>query len=233
MGAIDKTYVDKDELKEAVTWCRNVGVAKLENGYRFKPINFIYHYNDLDDPDFDWNRDEYILWNTPIWFDRWLWINCPLSFVRERLVYQYGEAALEEFKNWEYSDPKNNLDLGKQHYKFLKTPKWRGHKWFMRHGRRKNPWPGKCAQQTYFINIESPNFEVKNDLTYCKQLDTWVERHGFLAGGNEYVWQHYHNNPPTKKSIIRELRKWYIPKGYIVKVYNLKYRDMDFKILVK
>ena len=49
----------------------------------------------------------------------------------------------------------------------------------------------------------------------------------------QYVWQYYHKNPPTKEAIIRQLRRWYIPKGYIVKVYQLAYKAMDFEILVR
>ena len=53
MASIDKTYVDKDELKEAITWCKNIGLVTLENGYQFTPLNFILGYNDIDDPEFD------------------------------------------------------------------------------------------------------------------------------------------------------------------------------------
>ena len=234
MASIDKTYVDKDELQEAITWCKNIGLVTLENGYQFTPLSFILGYNDIDDPEFDWNREEYILWNTPTWFDRWLWINCPLEFVRERLKQQYGEDALNEFQTWEYHDPKNNLDFGRQHYTFLKTPNLKGYKWFMYHGRMKNPWPGKCTQLTMRMEIVSPDGDWMNDLKYCPQTDSWVKERGFLPHDyNDYIWQLYHKNPPTKKSIIRELRRWYIPKGYIVKISSLKYSGFDFEILVK
>ena len=235
MAAIDKTYVDADQLREAIEWCNKMGMCELENGYKFRPINFVYGYNDLDDPNFDWNREEYVLWNTPKWFDRWLWLNCPLSFVKETLKWQYGEDTLKKFEEWKYYDNKNSFDYGKQHYTFLKSPKWRTCKWWMSHGRRNNPWPGKCQQQTYFIEIKAPNNEWRNNLGYCKQTDTWELESGFLPHGygDDYVWQHYHKNIPNKKSIIRELRRWYIPKGYIVRVYQLKWNGLDFEILVK
>ena len=85
MAGIDKTYVSAIQLKEAIEWCKNIGECTLENGFKFKPINFIYGYNDFDNPNFDWDCKEYVLWNTPIWFDRWLWLNCPLFFVKERM----------------------------------------------------------------------------------------------------------------------------------------------------
>lgn len=226
MAGIDKTYVTAIQLKEAVEWCKNIGECTLENRFKFKPINFIYGYNDFDNPNFDWNCKEYILWNTPIWFDRWLWLNCPLSFVRERIKEVNSEESLKDFEEWKYIDPKTNPEFGKQHYKFLKVPKWHGHKWFMSHGRRNNPYFG--IKQTYFIEIKK---SYTDELGYCEQTKAWNPYYSYLPAYGNYVWNH--KNPPTKKSIIRQLRKWYIPKGYIVRVYQIKYYDMDFEILVK
>ena len=136
-----------------------------------------------------------------------------------------------------YHNPKNNLDFGKQHYTFLKVPKWRSHKWWMSHGRKENPWPGKCIQLTYMMDVRPPKNSDKWGLAYNIQIDTWEEKFGWMPttpwSGGEYIWQYYHNHIPNKKSIIRELRKWYIPKGYIVHMYNLKYKGLDFEILVK
>ena len=237
MSAIGKTYVTAQELKEAIAWAKEVGKATIENDYEFKPLNYIYSYNDLDNPDFDWNREEYVLWNTPRWFDRWLWLNCPLEFVKDRLKFQYGDDELKEFENYIYHNPKDNVDFGKQHYTFLKVPKWRSCKWWMSHGRKENPWPGKCIQLTYMMDIRAPKNSDNWGLDYNIQTDTWEEKFGLMPTtpwmNGEYIWQYYHNRIPNKKSIIRELRKWYIPKGYIVHIYNLKYKGFNFDILVK
>ena len=226
MAAIDKTYVTKQELLEAIDWAKKVGQVEMENGYIFRPLNFIYAHNDLDDPHyFDEEYDEYVLWNTPIWFDRWLWNNCPLEFVKERLMYQYSEEDRKKFENYAYHNLKSNLDFGSQHYTFLKEPKWKGHKWFMGHGRKDNPWPDKKVTQTYFIDIKTPqndNYDWWNDeLVYDDQLNDWVLRKDMLPYGGQYVWQYYHKNPPTKKAIIRELRRRYIPKGLKIRNINV------------
>lgn len=237
MAGIDKTYVTSQELKEAIDWAKTVGTVTMENGYRFKPLGYIYTYNDLDNPNFDWNREEYVLWNTPMWFDRWLWLNCPLEFVKDRLKYQYDENSLKEFENFVYHDPKNNLDFGKQHYTFIKEPKWHGCKWWMNKGRKQNPWPGKCTQLTYYMEIKPPKNSDKWGLEYNCQTDTWEEQFGMMPTtpwiNGEYIWQKYRDKIPNKKSIIRELRRWYIPKGYIVRLYNMKFKGFDFEILVK
>lgn len=238
MAGIDKTYVNREQLKEAVDWAKKVGTVTAENGHTFEPLAFIYHYNDLDDPYFfKEERKEYILWITPTWFDRWLWNNCPLEFVKERLKFQYPtEEDRKLFENFEFDDPKNRLEKGHQHYTFLKEPKGRGIKWIMNHGRKKDPWPDKKGMQTYFMKIESPRYgdlNWRNDLIYDSDTDAWYTKSANVPAYGDYVWQYYHKNPPTKKSIIRELRRRYIPKGYIVKVYQLKYKAMDFEILVR
>ena len=238
MAAIDKTYVTKQELFEAIDWAKKVGQVEMENGHMFRPLYFIWGYDEMDDPRyFDRENDEYVLWNTPIWFDRWLWNNCPLEFVKKRLMYQYSEEDRKKFENYVYRNLKSNLDFGSQHYTFLKEPKWKGHKWFMSHGRKDNPWPDKKVTQTYFIDIKTPqndNYDWWNDeIVYDDQLNDWVLRKDMLPYGGQYVWQYYRKNPPTKKTIIRELRRWYIPKGYIVRVYQLAYKGMDFEILVR
>lgn len=238
MAAIDKTYVNKQELLEAIDWAKKVGQVEMENGHKFRPLDFIWGYDEIDDPHyFDSEDDEYVLWNTPMWFDRWLWNNCPLEFVKERLMFQYHENVRKKFENYVYHNLKDNLDFGHQHYTFLKEPKWKAHKWFMRHGRRNYPWPGKNETQTYFIDIEIPqndNYDWWDGaMVYDEQLNDWVIRKDMLPYGGQYVWQYYHKNPPTKEAIIRQLRKWYIPKGYIVRVYQLAYKGMNFEILVR
>lgn len=235
MAAIDKTYVTKSELLEAIEWAKKVGTVTAKNGHTFQPLAFIYGYNDLDDPHyFDEEREEYVLWNTPAWFDRWLWNNCPLKFVRERLEFQYpDEEERKTFENFKFDDPKNRLEIGYQHYTFLEVPKWHGHKWEMRHGRKHNPWPDKKGMQTYFMEIMAPNNEYEKDLKYDEETNAWYNRSDNVPAYGEYVWQHYHKNPPTKKAILRKLRKWYIPKGYVVRIYQLRYMGMDFKILVR
>ena len=236
MAGIDKTYVNRAELREAVDWANKVGTATLENGYRFRPIEWIRGYNDIDDPEF-WTSEEsdyYILWNTPTWYDRWLWLNCPLPFVKERLKEQYGDG-LKDFETWTYQDPKEHPDFGKQKYTFLKFPKWHGVKWWLGNGRRKNPWPGKSKQLTLTMEIYPKDRSRTEQLYYEEKTDEWNPGFGMLPCGrsSDYIWQNYHKRIPTKKSIIRELRHWYIPPGYIVRLSSLSYTSFDFEVLVR
>ena len=149
MSAIDKSYGNANQFKEAVDWAKSVGVVTLKNGYKFKPLNSIRAYNDIDNPNFNWNEDEYILWNNPYWFDKWLWFNCPLTFVKDIIIEQYGNDEISTWTDAIFDNPKDKLDFGKQKYTFLKEPKWRFHKWLMGHGRRDWRWPNNCQQATY------------------------------------------------------------------------------------
>lgn len=233
MAGIDKTYVKYEQLLEAVTWAKNIGEVTLENGHKFFPLDFIKGYHDVDENgvlDCEKLEDhQYILWNTPTWFDRWLWCNCPLSFVKNRLQEQYDLDGLKEFEEWVYiPEPKRTAK-----YKFITEPNdfGPGWKWLMNNGRRNNPWPGSCKQATYRIDVRVP--EERIERSYDKQTDNWYKPFGMLPVYDDFYWQEHHKHAPTKKSIIRQLRKWNLPKGTIVEVYSMNYQKLDFVIEVK
>ena len=236
MAGIDKTYVNREQLLEAIEWAKNLGEVTLENGYKFKPLDWIRGYNEIDDNGILNNtncRDCYVLWNTPGWFDRWLWVNCPLSFVKERLREQYDADFLKVFEDWVYTPE----SIRKSKFKFITTPNdfGPGWKWLANNDRRNNPWPENCKQATYRIEVRVPG--EKFERHYDDQTDNWYQAFGMLPayGGilGDYVWQEHHKNVPTKKAIIRQLRKWNLPKGAIVKVVCFRYKNMDFVVHVK
>jgi hypothetical protein len=212
MAAIDKTYVNKEQLLEAIEWAKEVGEVTLENGYKFKPLDFIGAYNDIENLI---DTEDYILWNTPMWFDRWLWLNCPLSFVQIRLQEQYDSYSLESFDVL-YEPPTIRIN---QKYKFLQTP-W-GYNW-------KHFASGKGKKQSlYYISI----YKCRCEYSYNKQTNTWGERFGLFPYNDKYFMPR--NKVPSKKAILRLLKKWNLPTNSIVFIKNLHYYGMDFKILVK
>lgn len=212
MAGIDKTYVNKEQLLEVINWAKNVGEVVLENGYKFKPIKFICSYNDLDNLTI---KDTYVLWNTPIWFDRWLWCNCPLSFIRLRLQEQYDSQSLENFESWTYEKPVYE----KRKYTFLQEPIGRYWKYFAN---------GKGKKKSiYYVSV----LNAGREFGYDAQTNTWGEMFGMLPYQDEI--KNWCNKVPSKKSIMRLLRKWNLPKNCIVLIKNLHYYGMDYKILVK
>lgn len=225
MAGIDKTYVNKSELIEAINWTKEVGEVTLENGFRFYPLDFIGAYNEVEGIVYD--SDEYVLWNTPVWFDRWLWCNCPLSFVRSRLQQQYDSDSLKDFESWVYE----KLVSRKQKYTFLETPHGKDFKWLMNNARRNYRGHGNCKQALYTIHVKCPNEEFERE--YDEQTNQWYSMFGMLPCYEDFIWQTYHKRIPSKKAIIRQLNKWDLPKGTIVTVKCIRYLDLDFKILVK
>lgn len=241
MAGIDKTYVNKEQFKKTVEWCKSLGIVRLENGYEFKPIDWCFGYNKSLEDVMDSDQDEFVLWNTPYWLDRWLWNNCPLDFIRNRLKSQYGEEPLNEFENWKYVP----FERKKYKYTFLRVPKGTLWKQVAKKGRKKkyldrvlNPWPRNSWQPIYNVEVVRWNSKDWHDnLEYDLQTDSWLPIMGMLPTegdfcGNGYTWQLHHKNIPSKKSILRQLRKWNIPSGYLVKVENVNY-DINFEILVK
>lgn len=211
MAAIDKTYVNKKQLFEAIEWAKEVGEVTLENGYKFYPINFIYAYNDIDELE---DRDTYVLWNTPMWFDRWLWLNCPLSFVKDTIEDVYSEDTIKEFENWKYVEQVPE----KRKYTFLETPSGYGWK-FLANGKGKKP-------SIYIFNI---HYKDKY-FGYNSQINKWGPIRGMLPYRGEFELR---NKVLSKKAVLRMLRKWNLPSGSIVRIMNLHYYGMDYKILVK
>lgn len=230
MAAIDKTYVNKEEFLEVVEWVKKIGKVKLENGHEFSPLEFVSYY-DLDDlPELE----EYVLWNTPTWYDRWLWNNCPIECVRKYLMDVYDEEDLKEFENWTYeSSPQK-----KRKYTFLKTPKWSFWKSVISSARRKNPWPyPNCTQATFEVSIypaaDEKTGTMINEWAYDEQTKTWGPWNGMLPHNDDYIWQKHHKNIPSKKTILRLAKKWNIPSGYIIKVSPIRFSNTDFVLLVK
>jgi hypothetical protein len=212
MAAIDKTYVNKEQLLEAISWAKEIGEVTLENGYKFRPLDFIGVHNDMENLI---DASQYVLWNTPMWFDRWLWLNCPLSFVQIRLQEQYDSYSLESFDVL-FEPPTIHTN---QKYKFLQTP-W-GYNW--KHFAR-----GKGKKQSlYYISILNAGGEYR----YDKQTNTWGECFGILPYNDEYFMPK--NKVPSKKALLRLLKKWNLPIGSIVLIKNLHYYGMDFKIRIK
>lgn len=223
MAALDKTYVTKTQLLEAIKWASEIGVVTLENGHKFKPLDWISAYNDIDNlPD----NSIYVLWNTPIWFDRWLWLNCPLDFVKDRIKEVYDRESLIDFEEWKYELMPEN-----KKYTFLQCPEgdWKSILNFVKRYR-----PHKIMRKMSARFIISAYDSQNPQIAYCydKQTDTWNEVFGMLPCYDDYMWGNYHKRTPSKKAIIRQLRKWRFPKGTIIKLENTNYM-YDFKILVK
>ena len=118
----------------------------------------------------------------------------------------------------------------------MKEPKWKTWKWWANNARRDWRWPGNCKQATLEMKVIFPGDKkdwMKNELEYSPAVDRWYHKFDYMPVDHSgYVWQKYHNRIPSKKSIIRELRRWYFPTGTIVKIKGIRLK-IDWEILVK
>lgn len=86
MASIDKTYLRYDEYLVLKEWCENTELI-YDNGVKGSPSDFLYSYIEP-------YEGEMPVWNTPYPFDEWLYYNCPLSFIQQRLIEQYSEYGM-------------------------------------------------------------------------------------------------------------------------------------------
>lgn len=149
----------------------------------------------------DFNGGELPIMNTPIWLDKYLYENCPNKFVIDRLNEVHDIKHLKKLKLGEI--PSHFKQNRKVKIIENKRTKYNIHNKAF----RGNPW---------WLQTES-------NLWYNKELDAWVEKQIFPSYSNTMHFK-------TIKSMIRRLRKMYLPKGiefqlsgrYVGETYTVK-----------
>ena len=129
----------------------------------------------------------------------------------------YSDDTLAVFKEWKY------IPTPKEKRKFVFTKEPTG----------KNGW--KCFSKHKYamwrFEIMLPNEQWEAD--YDEQTNSWYASFGMLPADDDYHWHNYHKNLPNKKTILRLLRKWNLPKGTKVVLNSYRYNGLDFEIIVK
>lgn len=113
MAAIDKTYVSNwSDYKEIRDWAKVTDMIYPDGTNGGKMIDWFYYPN-LTEQDFSDENTEYVLWNTAMSVDMFLYKNCPFKLVQDRLKEQYDISELSEKKSI------NKHEVG-NHFKFPK-----------------------------------------------------------------------------------------------------------------
>ena len=68
---------------------------------------------------------------------------------------------------------------------------------------------------------------------YDEQTKEWHECFGMLPAYDDYFWFNHHKHLPNKKTILRVLRKWNLPRGTKIILNCFRYDGLDFEIVVK
>lgn len=203
MAGIDKTYTDSyNEYKEFRDWSNDKSV--VFNYGNKKLIKNVSDYIYCWNNE-DFNGNELPIMNTPTWLDKYLYDNCPCKFVTDRLNGVYPEKHLENLKFGEIPcDFKQNRKIV-----IKKT--------------NKSKFP---IHNEVLYGNGMWWLQTNSDFKYCEELDAWVHRDSNFP----YFSNTMHFK--TVKSMIRRLRKMYLPKDLEFSLIG-RYVGETYKVTIK
>lgn len=105
MAAIDKTYINnKKDYEDLKNWVSTQKSFTTPIGESFDIRDYMYNWDENAVLQAFENGKEVPIWNTPVVVDKYLYKNCPLKFVQDRLKDQYNvpEELLTKSEDYEY-----------------------------------------------------------------------------------------------------------------------------------
>ena len=105
MAAIDKTYINnKKDYEDLKNWVSTQKTCTTPIGETFNIRDYMYKWDENAVLRALENGKEVPIWNTPEAVDKYLYKNCPLKFVQDRLKDQYDvpEELLTKSEGYEY-----------------------------------------------------------------------------------------------------------------------------------
>jgi hypothetical protein len=186
MAGIDKTYTDSyKDYKEFKDWA-DTQIVTFFDGHTECIGNWVWK---LDEKDF--SNGEIPIMNTPTWLDAYLIQNCKIDFVINRMKQVYGEY-FEEYKSKSFTKIPETF---KQNRKIVIKPdkhcKYPFKRKMFKRPINQGLWWLQCSE-SYWYNDETKRW-VHSDFLYPNNTNTSHHR--------------------TTKSMIKLLRKQYLPKG--------------------
>ena len=208
MAIIDKTYVKSlEEYKMFIDWAKDK-VYQGAQGTTFKVMDYVYSDWTLDAVTEYFNRENapIAILNTSWSIDYFLIKDCPFDFVQERMKEVYGEEYYMEVKNGisKYDTFKRN-EIVSTKVKVISYGNFGKKKYLYRD-------KGKKKVIDYWIEVDHDNYS----LSYHSPLNIWVLEGYELI--NAYSWSNVcHKKIKSIKALIKQILKWRLPKGTIVK----------------
>lgn len=184
MAGIDKTYTDSYiEYKKFKTWA-DTQYLTFFNGYKVCIGNYVWIRDEID-----FSHGEIPIMNTPTWIDIYLIQNCNIPFVLERMKDVYNDETYKEFSSVDLTAyPPNDF---KQNRRIVIKNK--NNTKFPLHSK---PYGKKIAWW----------LQSNNKFGYHEESKTWTKRGIYPSNTNTA-------HISSIKSLIRHLRKQYLPKG--------------------
>lgn len=197
----------KDEFDEAYANRLAEGKKHCSDPKYIK--NYKEWYGDDATPDpYAWC--EFILWNTPTYFDVWLIRNCPVDFVQKRLKEQYA-SCYDDIKNHtsEYDKPRIS---GSHNFKVIKV------------------YDSKIKDDDIFWWVQIIEEPKGMWYSYSEEDRMWYEYHECKDTYTNTV--HFRGNI-SKRKLTRIIKRWDLPKGIVLR-FNGSWKKYEVKeFLVK
>lgn len=221
MAGIDKTwcqsYAEFDEFKH---WAIN-NKFKTPHG---ETIDFTYCMYSFDSTPEELmeeltNCKSILVMNTSVVEDYYLIKYCDIPFVQSRMKSVYSTEMYESIKNGTSEfDTFNRDSIAGTKVKCIQESEY-GKKDFLY--KRK----GKRFVSDYWIEVKNKKYWM----SYNEQFDHWVIYGKELMNNDTTVC---HKPIKSRKALIRQIQKWKLPKGSIVKWSGFYHWDeMKFKVV--
>ena len=185
MAGIDKTYTDSyKDYKEFKDWADKQFLTFF-NGYKVCIGDWVWIREEED-----FSNGEIPIMNTPTWLDIYLIQNCKIEFVLDRMKDVYSEESYREFKFIDLTSKPSEYFQQNRKITIVRHKNTR----FPLHSKpygKKGKWWLQCNDNFWY------NDETK----------TWTSQ--------DYYYPHNTNTAhiTSIKSLVRHLRKQYLPKG--------------------
>lgn len=207
MAGIDKIYVSSyEDYKLFKDWTEKQFVVFFDN-YKRCVGDYIFDW---------WEEEDFVkeipIINSPTWIDVYLIQNCLFKFIQDRLKDMYSEKSYNELKNTKF--PVSLPKTYKQNRKIIIRPAVDCKFPF-----RKKMFNRPIGGKTWWLQCE-------DGFWYNSKTKRWVSE-GLLYPVNTNTSHH-----KTTKSLIRFLRKQYLPSGI---TFNLSgnYSGEEYIIIIK
>jgi hypothetical protein len=204
MAGIDKTYTNSyKDYKEFKDWADKQFLTFFD-GYKVCIGNWVWNYTEED-----FDGRELPIMNTPTWLDIYLIQNCKIKFVLDRMKDVYGKNSYKEFKTVNLTaKPSEEFQQNRKIIiKNCNTTKFPIHN--TPYGKSKYWW-----------------LQCDDSFWYNDETKTWTN--------SDFYYPHNTNTAHilSIKSLIRHLRKQYLPKGVTFTISG-RYIGEEYKVLIK
>ena len=220
MAAIDKIYVNNwKDLCDIREYFENTKFL-ANNGTYCVLKDYLYDTSYITEDMFDGIK-EFPVTNTPTKVDYFLAMHCPLKPVQDYLDHAYeGWRDYDYWKQYILFDRNPGTKI-----KTIKRPKF---------GNINKSLNNKYG---WHIHVHTPKYYKDHDVwyneypTYYKKTNQWIYRME-LEFPDDKEWWCCFCGYKTIKALIRNIRKWKLPKGTIVDAYG-RYIGEEYKFLIK